>query len=408
MAEPALEKAPDLLPPAVDPAILSLAIASLAPALELLERFHHRNKNQHRIAKWWAQADMLRRHVRKMLGELEAAVEPAEKAARAKERQRVKGTGKGKSQKLVEAVGEENMQAEVLRKRAGYLRWRLGPGAFLAFTQLSADRQFAHLGLMLLGVLAQVDKVIAPFAPPQRETVDEETREQAAAAAEVAAGKDSAVGADDDTMMETDTDMGVAVSRDEIMASIERDPAPTPIPSETLPPTEQAAKGDDMHPRSISLPINSHPSPIRQPLNQTRAAKTEPASKEPSITPAVVPSKPKTKKVHKSKDDRVDGISGSVRRPLASKPTPPATADTPAEEPSSKESSAPGPGAALKLNKKKKKARDDEAGGGGGGNGSAKGDNFDNIFASLDAKSKKPKKKKRKKGDEFDDIFGGL
>ena len=42
--------------------------------------------------------------------------------------------------------------------------------------------------------------------------------------------------------------------------------------------------------------------------------------------------------------------------------------------------------------------------------GEAGGDNFDDIFGSLNSSnSKKPKKKKRKKGrDEFDDIFGGL
>ncbi|KAJ4292188.1 hypothetical protein N0V88_005817 [Collariella sp. IMI 366227] len=84
------------------------------PALELLARFHHRNKNQHRLSKWWAQADMLRRHLRKMVEELEDG--------------------------LVKAEGR-------------------------AFTQLTADRQFAHLGLMLLGVLAQVDQALTPFAP---------------------------------------------------------------------------------------------------------------------------------------------------------------------------------------------------------------------------------------------------
>jgi hypothetical protein len=115
---------PDL-PPILNPATLTAAIASLAPALELLERFHHRNKNQHRLSKWWAQADMLRRHVRKMLGELEVGVEGAERAVRVRERQRLKGKGKGK------AVVDDKDGEGLLGKRAGYLRWRLGPGAFL-------------------------------------------------------------------------------------------------------------------------------------------------------------------------------------------------------------------------------------------------------------------------------------
>ncbi|KAK0623215.1 hypothetical protein B0T14DRAFT_515596 [Immersiella caudata] len=41
----------------------------------------------------------------------------------------------------------------------------LGRGCYLSFTQLTADRQFAHLGLMLLGVLAQVEKAVSVYAP---------------------------------------------------------------------------------------------------------------------------------------------------------------------------------------------------------------------------------------------------
>ncbi|KAK4123901.1 hypothetical protein N657DRAFT_681014 [Parathielavia appendiculata] len=402
MAEPGLGKDTDL-PPTLDSAILTPAIASLAPALELLERFHHRNKNQHRISKWWAQADMLRRHIWKMLGELEAAVEAAERTGRVRERQRVKGKRKEKEQ--VKKVGERGQgegEGRAVRKRAGYLRWKLGPGAFLAFTQLSADRQFAHLGLMLLGVLAQVDKAVAPFAPAPPSQTGDETGEQASAASaasaeavQPAAGQDNGVGADSDAIMEVDTtDKGVAVCRDEIMASIERDTASTPIPPAAS-STQQLVKGDT-HPRSLSLPIN-RPSRTQQPLSQTPAARTEPTSKEASITSDVFPSKPKTKKTVRPKDE-FDDIFGSMGRPPTGNPKPPATADTPAREPSSKEASASCLEAALKP---KKKVREDKAGGG------ARGDGLDDIFASLDAKSKKPKKK-RKKGDEFDDIFGGL
>ncbi|AEO69534.1 uncharacterized protein THITE_2120077 [Thermothielavioides terrestris NRRL 8126] len=130
-------------PPTLDPAALNAAIASLAPALELLERFHHRNKNQHRLSKWWAQADMLRRHVRKMLRELEDGVAEAERLARANERRRarererervslLKGVlGKAGEPPRRGGRGDGEKGNEVVRKRAEYLRWRLGPGAYL-------------------------------------------------------------------------------------------------------------------------------------------------------------------------------------------------------------------------------------------------------------------------------------
>ncbi|KAK4153730.1 ribonuclease MRP protein subunit rmp1 [Chaetomidium leptoderma] len=331
-------------PPILDPEALNCAIASLSPALEILERFHHRNKNQHRLSKWWAQADMLRRHVRKLLGELEAGVVEAERLARlrAKGRQmatkRKKGGSEGGGGLLLDG-GEEEGNG-VVRRRAEYLRWRLGPGAFLAFTQLSADRMFAHLGLMLLGVLAQVDKTVAPFAPPPPSDAPPSSRAEpepqaaaAAAATEFNPPGETAVSApdQDQAIMMMDTDMGVAVSREEILLSIERDPTPR-ISTTTPVPTPISAQ---THPRSISLPIN-----------------------------------PPSKK----------------------KPTAAATAKT---EPPSKESSPAEPVIKVTTTKRKKIKT---------------GDEFDDIFGSLDGKSssKKPKKKKRKKGDEFDDIFGGL
>jgi hypothetical protein len=257
---------------------------------------------------------------------------------------------------------------------------------------------------MLLGVLAQVDKAVAPFAPPPPDEMGDGAGEQAAAAVEPVPGRDTAQGEDHDSMMEIDTDMGVAVSRDEIMASIERDAASTPIPPSASATETQPAVAGQAHPRSISLPVNTT-SNKRKLLSQPPTAKTEPASKEPSTTPSLIPGKPKKKKLRKAEDE-FDDIFSSLERPLSSK-TKPRSAETQAKQPSSKEPSstgtpAPGPGQG-EVKPKKKKVREEEEGGRGEG-----GDEFDDIFASLDSETKKPKKKKRKKGDEFDDIFGGL
>lgn len=111
------------LHPTLNPLVLNTAITSLSPALEILERFHHRNKNQHRLSKWWAQADMLRRHTRKMLVCLDSGVAEAERLARIREKKKTK-TGR-------EAGGDAEQQRRDVQNRAEYLRWKLGPGAYL-------------------------------------------------------------------------------------------------------------------------------------------------------------------------------------------------------------------------------------------------------------------------------------
>lgn len=116
-----------------------------------------------------------------------------------------------------------------------------------AFTQLAADRQFAQLGLVLIGVLAQVEAATAPLA--RREEVpepahkhvqpiaaahDDDARGAAVPREAVAAPADAQVGG---------PDLGVAVSREalespgrdgdgdghrgEVGSSVERAPSPS-------------------------------------------------------------------------------------------------------------------------------------------------------------------------------------
>ena len=248
---------------------------------------------------------------------------------------------------------------------------RVGADIVRAFTQLAADRQFAHLGLMLLGVLAQVDQAVAPFAPGLPD--DMAVVEMADTAPAVVV-----VVVDEDTEMEpAASDVGVAVSRDEIMASIERDPTARRTTSSTPAQPQQPLPS-----RSTSLPTRR----VRELVTaQTRGGvKTEPASKQPSLTPSLPPAKPLKKK---KRGDEFDDIFGSLDTSV--KPAKPAISKDP--------SSA---GMANSEKPKKKKAR----------TGPAEGDEFDSIFGSLDSSnsSKKLKKKRKKGGDEFDDIFGGL
>ncbi|KAK3313557.1 hypothetical protein B0H66DRAFT_356075 [Apodospora peruviana] len=183
------------------------AINTLAPALDILERFHHRNKNQHRLSKWWSSADMLRRHLRKMIESLEDGFEEEEKKAKALLKKK-----KETSNKKMDQSGH----GERIASRAEYLRHILVPRAYLAFTQLTADRQFAHLGLMLLATLAQVDNGVSGFASPA--SVSQQTQQSSLSSS--AAGVKLETAQDGGGMMMTvdnsNEDLGVAVSRDEL------------------------------------------------------------------------------------------------------------------------------------------------------------------------------------------------
>lgn len=260
---------------------------------------------------------------------------------------------------------------------------------------MSADRQFAHLGLMLLGVLAQVDQAVAPFAAGPGDSPDT-AEPQGETTAGVQSGRlggikgEDTVDRDSDAAM--DTEMGVAVSREEVMLSIEQDAASLPAP---------ARPATQPHPRSISLPIN--PSSKRKLPIQTALSNTEPPSKEGSTNPDSA----KPRKQPRKGNDEFDNIFGSSEDDAAPAPTNPPKKKRPrlgndqkpaaSKEPTISITGGPPPDKASLL-QKKKKVRENTG-----------GDEFDNIFGSLDdGKSKKPKKKKRKKGDEFDDIFGGL
>lgn len=69
--KPTPKTAPDL-------AILQASHSHLSTAAQLLDGFVHRNKNQHRGTRWWGPFDMLRRSVRKLVPDLEDAVQRAE------------------------------------------------------------------------------------------------------------------------------------------------------------------------------------------------------------------------------------------------------------------------------------------------------------------------------------------
>lgn len=64
---------------------------------------------------------------------------------------------------------------EVVEKRADFLDQWVIPKCYLAFSALVADNQYANLGLMLLGSLARIKKIIQPLrneVEDEKEDVD--------------------------------------------------------------------------------------------------------------------------------------------------------------------------------------------------------------------------------------------
>ncbi|KAI1335475.1 hypothetical protein F5Y15DRAFT_397447 [Xylariaceae sp. FL0016] len=117
------------------------ALDRLAPLQPVLHGLNHRNKNQHRRASWWRAFGLLRRNVDRLVDDLDAAV--------VKKRKRRQEGGPNGSK----AAAEGGPTA--LDSRAAWTRDVLVGRCYLAFSQLIADSQFAPLGVVLLGALAQ-------------------------------------------------------------------------------------------------------------------------------------------------------------------------------------------------------------------------------------------------------------
>lgn len=248
---------------------LQNSLTRLSTAAHLLDGFVHRNKNQHRGTRWWAPFDMLRRSVRKLLPDLDGAVQRAEllssssssssSAAPAKRR---KTNDKGA------AAAAKQPELDRVEVRAQWVHDVVAVKAFEAFTQLLADRQFAQLGLMLIGVLAQVETSMAPFVrpsePPEGDDIDEKPGPDPAraavarmaagragggpVAAQVGGGASSSLGAGHED------DLGVAISRDELSdddhegededVASSRPRRPSPPAGQPPPKEKRPEKGD--------------------------------------------------------------------------------------------------------------------------------------------------------------------
>ncbi|KAM0212409.1 hypothetical protein ACHAPA_010163 [Fusarium lateritium] len=175
-----------------DTALFNTNSETLAPLLPILNAFAHRHKNQHSSTHWWSLFSVLRRAVRNLAGDLVL---------------RPKKTRPSNAQR-------ESHPALV---RAKWMMHHVVPGAFVAFSQLAADNQHAPLGLLLLSVLARVNTILSHLVPASHHN-----HEPSASAITKPILTDSRPNRSDSTTHEAPSpamDMGVAISRDELLLS---------------------------------------------------------------------------------------------------------------------------------------------------------------------------------------------
>ncbi|KAF3064778.1 hypothetical protein GL218_01458 [Daldinia childiae] len=142
------------------------ALDKLQPLQPILRGFNHRNRNQHRRAVWWAPFGMLRRHVERVVDELLEAADAVAAAAKSKNKKRRRDD---------DDDGGSNVVERKVRGHVEWLRDILIPKCYLAFSQLTADNQFATLGVVLLSALAQVNAACIHLVGEAAEVSHDET-----------------------------------------------------------------------------------------------------------------------------------------------------------------------------------------------------------------------------------------
>ncbi|KAJ4260708.1 RNase MRP subunit [Fusarium torreyae] len=180
-----------------DPALLTSTNESLATLLPILNGFAHRHKNQHSSSHWWSSFSLLRRAARNLADDLASRTPTASKTK----------------------SGDAKRDNHPALARAKWMKRHVVPRAFVTFSQLAADNQHAPLGLLLLSVLARINTLLSHLVPAE---YSHETSTPAIAKPEYSqtdlpsAPHTSATGVEASS---SGVDMGVAISRDELVSS---------------------------------------------------------------------------------------------------------------------------------------------------------------------------------------------
>ncbi|SPN98327.1 uncharacterized protein DNG_01377 [Cephalotrichum gorgonifer] len=234
--------------------------ADLAPISALLDAFNHRNKNQHRRTAWWGHFNLLRRAVRR----LSSPNSPGNRAPR--------GQGGGASR-------------DALARRARWVAEYVIPPSYRSFSQLTADNQYAPLGLVLLGTLARFNSIISSLLPSDPGPTPAPRLQLTAVAERSRAGNRAPSPA---PTPEHQMDLGVAISRDEFLA---------PTVSRRTPDVRDKLKG------VVSLDGDAKSTSVRR----KPAAKATPPGADSSVSVLVTRDNDKDKVKKKKKKKKIGG-----------------------------------------------------------------------------------------------------
>ncbi|OAP57076.1 hypothetical protein AYL99_09189 [Fonsecaea erecta] len=136
---------------------------SLPFAKSVLDKIWIRNKNQHRTQPWWKSLSMLRKAVSRLV-----TIEQEERSLR--DRPLGYGGATAMDAKAVRARFEREAQLRGEKEIwIDWIRQVLIPKAYLGFSGLVSDTQFAHLGLVLVGLLADVVGSVGLPTPSERQ-----------------------------------------------------------------------------------------------------------------------------------------------------------------------------------------------------------------------------------------------
>ncbi|KAG8676615.1 RNase MRP subunit [Fusarium poae] len=182
-----------------DTALLASTSESLAPLLPILDGFAHRHKNQHSSAHWWSSFSLLRRAVRNLGQDLVVVSRPKKKTK--------------------SSSNNANPDSHSALIRAKWMMRHLVPDAFITFSQLAADNQHAPLGLLLLSVLARTNALLSHLVPSEHdlESASIDAIDATNLASDTSRPVKSTVQSIAAEAPSAETDMGVAISREELL-----------------------------------------------------------------------------------------------------------------------------------------------------------------------------------------------
>ncbi|KAG9235507.1 hypothetical protein BJ875DRAFT_542060 [Amylocarpus encephaloides] len=186
----------------------SVPLQKLTTLHQTLHLLHHRNKNQHRLTKWYKYFSEFRRHSQKLISEAQNYI-----SAR----------NLSKKSKFTEAA-EVKLKGRLEFCCSMVERW------YFAFSTVVADNQYASLGLMLIGCLARFQSVTRDLCDEygfEIEVLGDETMNEAG---EVPVLQAEQEGAKED-------DLGEIISREDVVEGFDdsvlvQDETPPDVKSE--------------------------------------------------------------------------------------------------------------------------------------------------------------------------------